>query len=105
KALVPELVPPAHLTTAAAVFQVSEFAALVVGPALAALVIIPTLGTVHLFTLDAATFGVSLLCVLALAPIARQAAHGAVATALPPTPSGRVRTKAPPGVLNEVRWG
>jgi MFS transporter, DHA3 family, macrolide efflux protein len=105
KALVPELVPPAHLTTAAAVFQVSEFAALVVGPALAALVIIPVLGTVHLFTLDAATYVVSFLCVLALAPIARRAAHGAVQAALPPTPSGRVRTKAPPGVWNEVRWG
>ncbi len=105
KALVPELVPPAQLTTAAAVFQVSEFAALVVGPALAALVIIPAMGTVHLFTLDAATFLVSFLCVLALAPIARRAAHGAVQSALPPTPSGRVRTKAPPGVWNEVRWG
>ena len=63
----------------------SEFAALVVGPALAGLVIIPALGTVHLFTLDAATFVVSLLCVLALAPIARQAAHAAVQAPLPPT--------------------
>jgi MFS family permease len=105
KALVPELVPSAQLTTAAAIFQISEFAALVVGPALAALVIIPALGTVHLFTLDSATFLVSFLCVLALAPIARRAAHGAVQAALPPTPSGRVRTKAPPGVWNEVRWG
>jgi MFS transporter, DHA3 family, macrolide efflux protein len=105
KALVPELVPPAHLTTAAAVFQVSEFAALVVGPALAALVIIPVLGTVHLFTIDAATFGVSLLCVLALAPIARQAAHAAVQGPLPPTPSGRIRLRTPPGVFIEVRSG
>jgi MFS transporter, DHA3 family, macrolide efflux protein len=110
KALVPELVPAKHLTTAAAVFQLSEFAALVAGPALAALVIIPSLGTVHLFTLDSATFGVSLLCVLALAPIARQAAHGAVQTALPPTGSGRIlvgppRAGAPASVWNEVRSG
>jgi MFS transporter, DHA3 family, macrolide efflux protein len=105
KALVPELVPPAHLTTAAAAFQVSEFAALVVGPALAGLVIIPAMGTVHLFTLDAATFVVSLLCVLALAPIARQAAHAAVLGPLPPTPSGRIRLRTPPGVVTEVRSG
>ena len=110
KALVPELVPPAHLTTAATVFQLSEFAALVAGPALAGLVIIPAMGTVHLFTIDAATFVVSLLCVLALAPIARQAAHGAVQTALPPTASGRIlvgppRSGAPAGVWAEVRSG
>jgi MFS transporter, DHA3 family, macrolide efflux protein len=110
KALVPELVPPSHLTTAAAVFQLSEFAALVAGPALAGLVIIPALGTVHLFTLDAATFGVSLLCLLAVAPIARRAAHGSVGTALPPTASGRIllgppRPGAAPGVWAEVRTG
>jgi MFS transporter, DHA3 family, macrolide efflux protein len=105
KALIPELVPAHHLTTAAAVFQISEFAALVVGPAVAGLVIIPVLGTIHLFTLDAATFGVSVLCVLALAPIARQAAHAAVLGPLPPTPSGRIRLRTPPGVLTEVRSG
>ncbi len=105
KALVPEVVPPAHLTTAAAVFQMSEFAALVVGPVVAGLVIIPELGTVHLFTLDAATFVVSLLCVLALAPIARQAAHAAVQGPLPPTASGRIRLRTPPGVITEVRSG
>jgi MFS transporter, DHA3 family, macrolide efflux protein len=75
KAIVPELAPPTHLTSAAALFQVSEFAALVLGPTLAGLFIIPALGSIHLFTIDAATFGVSGLCVLALLPIARRPAH------------------------------
>jgi MFS transporter, DHA3 family, macrolide efflux protein len=105
KALVPELVPPTHLTTAAAVFQISEFAAMVAGPALAGLVILPAMGTIHLFTIDAATFLVSMLCVLALAPIARQAAHAAILGPLPPTPSGRVRLRTPRHVLLEVRSG
>ena len=78
KAIVPELTPPAHLTTAATVFQMSEFAAMVLGPAVAGLLILPALGNLHLFTLDAATFLVSGLCVLALFPIARQPAHADV---------------------------
>jgi MFS family permease len=75
KAIVPELTPPAHLTSTATLFQMSEFAALVLGPTLAGLFIIPALGSIHLFTIDAATFGVSGLCVLALLPIARRPAH------------------------------
>jgi MFS transporter, DHA3 family, macrolide efflux protein len=75
KAIVPELVPAPQLTRAVAVFQLSEYAAKVVGPALAALVIIPAFGSIHLFTIDAATFLVSGLCLLALAPIARRPAH------------------------------
>jgi DHA3 family macrolide efflux protein-like MFS transporter len=75
KAIIPELVPPTHLTATATIFQLSEYAALALGPAVAGLVIIPELGAIHLFTLDAATFLVSTLCVLALAPIARKTAH------------------------------
>jgi MFS family permease len=79
KAIVPELAPPTHLTSAAALFQISEFAALVLGPTLAGLFIIPALGSIHLYTIDAATFGVSALCVLALLPIARRPAHAEAA--------------------------
>lgn len=75
KALIPELVPANHLTATATIFQLSEYAALGLGPALAGLVIIPELGSIHLFSLDAATFVVSTLCVLALAPVARRRAH------------------------------
>jgi DHA3 family macrolide efflux protein-like MFS transporter len=103
KAIVPELVPPQQLTTAAALFQLSEFAALVAGPALAGLVIIPALGSIHLFTIDAATFLVSGLCVLALAPIARRPAH---ATGDDPTNPGRLLAAAPTtSVWEEVRGG
>jgi MFS family permease len=103
KAIVPELVPPQQLTTAAALFQLSEFAALVAGPALAGLVVIPALGSIHLFTIDAATFVVSGLCVLALAPIARRPAH---ALGDDPTNPGRMLT-APPttSVWQEVKGG
>jgi MFS family permease len=103
KAIVPELVPPQQLTTAAALFQLSEFAALVAGPALAGLVVIPALGSIHLFTIDAATFVVSGLCVLALAPIARRPAH---ALGDDPTNPGRLLTAAPTtSVWQEVRGG
>jgi DHA3 family macrolide efflux protein-like MFS transporter len=103
KAIVPELVPPQQLTTAAALFQLSEFAALVAGPALAGLVVIPALGSIHLFTIDAATFLVSGLCVLALAPIARRPAH---ALGDDPTNPGRLLSAAPTtSVWQEVRGG
>ncbi len=75
KAIVPELVPAEKLTRIATLFQLSEYAALFIGPALAGLVIIPELGSIHLFSFDAATFAISTLCVLALAPVARRKAH------------------------------
>jgi MFS family permease len=99
KAIVPELVPGARLTTTAAVFQLSEYAAKVVGPALAGLVIIPALGSIHLFTIDAATFLVSVLCLLALAPIARRPAH-----ALRPDRSGPVLARSQ-GLWRELTAG
>jgi MFS family permease len=81
KALVPEIAPAAHLTTAAAVFQISEFAALVAGPALARWFIVPRLGSRHLFSIDAATFLFEAICVSALPAAARRAAHRRAAPA------------------------
>lgn len=86
KAITPELVPGRHLAAVATGFQLSEFAAMVLGPALAATIIVPELGSIHLFSLNAATFLVSGLCVLALAPIARRTAHGSF---YPGPPGGR----------------
>ncbi len=83
KALIPEIAPRVHLTAAAAVFQVSEFTALVAGPALAALAI-PRLGHIHLFTLDAATFFFSAACLTLLPAEARRLAHRPAATASEP---------------------
>ena len=92
KALLPEIAPAAHLTTAASVFQISEFAALVAGPALARWLIVPRLGSKHLFSIDAATFLFSAICALALPAAARKAAHRRIAPA-----SSRV--------IDEVRAG
>ncbi|HEY0714085.1 MAG TPA: MFS transporter, partial [Polyangia bacterium] len=75
KAIIPELVPAPRLAATATWFQLSDYAALALGPALAGLVIIPEFGTIHLFSFDAATFAIGLLCVLALAPVARKTAH------------------------------
>jgi MFS family permease len=66
KALIPELTPPRHLTTAAALFQVADYASLVVGPLVAAL-LVPRFGAMNLLWLDAATFAFSAGC-LALLP-------------------------------------
>ncbi|HEY0706790.1 MAG TPA: MFS transporter [Polyangia bacterium] len=75
KAIIPELVPANRLVATATWFQLSDYAALALGPALAGLVIIPEFGTIHLFSFDAATFAIGTLCVLALAPVARNKAH------------------------------
>lgn len=74
KALLPEIVPAAHLTTAVALFQVSEYGALVAGPALAALAI-PRLGPIHLFSVDAVTFLFSALCLIVIPAEVRRLAH------------------------------
>jgi hypothetical protein len=100
KAIIPELVPPAQLTPIATLFQLSEYAALALGPALAGLVIIPEFGSIHLFTFDAATFFVSTLCVLALAPIARRKAHTPAPLRLLRLPAG-----AAPGLWAETVEG
>jgi len=100
KAITPELVPGRHLAAVATGFQLSEFAAMVAGPALAAMVIVPELGSIHLFSLNAATFLVSGLCVLALAPIARRTAHGVT---LPPRDQ-RTSTPTPSASVWQEAW-
>lgn len=68
EALVPHLVPKAHLTEANALDQFVRPAMLwLLGPALGG-VIIGTWGTGWAFALDAATFGVSAICLLRLTP-------------------------------------
>lgn len=68
KALIPGMTPRAQLAGAATIFQFSEHACYVVGPMLA-VVLMPSLGFVHLFTLDAASFLLSALTLAAL-PVA-----------------------------------
>src|SRR3954453_18093469 len=65
KAMLPELVPLDRLEGAVSLLQTSEYVALVVGPALAA-VALPYIGMIHLFSLDCVTFLVSTLCLLSL---------------------------------------
>lgn len=77
KSFLPESTPPGHLTSAVTLFQISEFAALVAGPALAA-VALSRLGSVHLFSLDAATFFLSAGCLAALPASARAPARAPV---------------------------
>jgi MFS family permease len=71
KALIPEMISSGQLTGTAALFQISEYAALVAGPLLAELVI-RQLGTRHLFTVDAVTFVFSAVCLLMLPAAARR---------------------------------
>jgi MFS family permease len=101
KALIPEITPRGHLTAAVALFQISEFAALVVGPLLA-LLLIPRLGSIHLFTVDALTFLFSATCVFALPAAARRVAHAA---ALRPRDGRTPWRGAPTSVLSEVVTG
>jgi MFS family permease len=74
-ALLPVVCPPARLPHANALIQNSWQLAVLLGPALAAL-LLPFTGVVHLFTADAATFLVSLLAVAAIAVPARAPAPG-----------------------------
>jgi DHA3 family macrolide efflux protein-like MFS transporter len=74
KALLPELAPLDRLEGAVSLFQISEYVALVVGPALAA-VALPFIGMIHLFSLDCVTFLVSTLCLLSLPREARRQMH------------------------------
>jgi MFS family permease len=74
KALLPEIAPVDRLTSAVAVFQISEYMALVGGPALAALTL-PRLGMIHLFTVDAVTFLFSAACLIFIPREARRRMH------------------------------
>ncbi len=82
EALVPQLVPKAHLTEANALDQFVRPAMLwLLGPALGG-VIIGTWGTGWAFALDAATFGVSAFCLLRLTPIAPEKSQPLTARAV-----------------------
>jgi DHA3 family macrolide efflux protein-like MFS transporter len=74
KAILPELAPRERLAATVSLFQISEYVALVVGPALAA-VALPTIGMTHLFSLDCVTFLLSTLCLLSLPREARRRMH------------------------------
>jgi DHA3 family macrolide efflux protein-like MFS transporter len=74
KALLPELAPHDRLEGAVSLFQISEYVALVVGPALAA-VALPFIGMINLFSLDCVTFLFSTLCLLSLPREARRRMH------------------------------
>jgi DHA3 family macrolide efflux protein-like MFS transporter len=65
-ALLPALAPPARLAHANALLQTSWQLAFLIGPALAG-VLLPYSGLVHLFSIDALTFLVSLAAVAAIA--------------------------------------
>jgi MFS family permease len=67
KAFIPELTPARHLTAAASLFQVADYAALVVGPLLAAL-LVPRFGAMNLLLVDAATFVFSAGCISLVPP-------------------------------------
>lgn len=77
KALIPEIAPVDRLATAVSVFQISEYVALVMGPALAAL-LLPHVNMIHLFSLDCATFLFSALCLLSIPAEARRLMHAHV---------------------------
>ena len=83
KALIPEIAPAAHLATAVTVFQFSEQVALVAGPLLGQPAT-KLFGFVHLFTVDAATFLFSAVCLLAIPRQGRRQSHAAATTVLPP---------------------
>jgi len=97
KALLPEIAPVDRLTAAVAAFQISEYIALVIGPVLAAL-LLPQLGMLHLFTIDAVTFAFSAVCLLFLPREARRRAH---AVAAPLQSVGALL----PQLLREVKVG
>jgi len=82
KALIPEIAPGRRLTFTVAVFQLSEQAAFVAGPLLGE----PAtrhFGFVHLFSVDAATFAFSAVCLLALPRLGRKQSHAAAHARLP----------------------
>jgi hypothetical protein len=83
KAIIPEIAPSTRLATAATIFQLSEQVAFVGGPLLGQ----PAtkhLGFMHLFTVDAATFLFSAICLLMLPSLGRRQSHAAATEALPP---------------------
>jgi DHA3 family macrolide efflux protein-like MFS transporter len=83
KALIPEIAPSAQLASAVAIFQLSEQLAFVGGPLLGQPAT-KAFGFVHLFTVDAATFLFSAICLLMLPRLGRKRSHAAATQVLPP---------------------
>jgi hypothetical protein len=93
KALIPEIAPASRLTTTVAAFQFSEQLAFVAGPLIGE----PAtriFGFAHLFTVDAATFLFSALCLLALPRLGRKVSHAAAHQILPPLTLRSLRHEA-----------
>jgi DHA3 family macrolide efflux protein-like MFS transporter len=93
KALIPEIAPASRLTTTVAAFQFSEQLAFVAGPLIGE----PAtrlFGFAHLFTVDAATFLFSALCLLALPRLGRKLSHAAAHQVLPPLTIRSLREEA-----------
>ena len=65
KALLPQFTPPQHLNRTISAFQIAEYAAFVMGPFFASLVV-PRVGSMHLLSVDAATFAFSAVCIALL---------------------------------------
>jgi MFS family permease len=97
KALLPEIAPFDRLTTTVSMFQISEYVAQVVGPALAALALL-RMDKIHLLTVDAATFLFSAGCLTFIPREARRRMHAVV------VPSESLGALAPQ-LLREVAVG
>jgi MFS family permease len=93
KALIPEIAPARRLTFTVAVFQFSEQVAFVAGPLIGE----PAtrhFGFAHLFTVDAATFAFSAVCLLALPRLGRRQSHAGAHAHLPPVTLRSLRADA-----------
>ncbi len=101
KAILPEIAPSTRLATAVTAFQLSEQIALVGGPLLGQ----PAtkyFGFVHLFTVDAATFLFSAVCLLMLPSLGRRQSHAAATEVLPPLTLRWILTET--GVVIRAVW-
>ena len=80
--LIPSLVPPDELTTANAMESVSYGIAGLVGPAFAG-VVIAVLGASAILAIDAVTYGLFVVCLLAMRPVPRGPEEDEVTTGQP----------------------
>ena len=82
-AIVPELVPQSELVRANSLVQVSGYMAMLLGPAVAAGLLVAGLDLMHLFTIDSATFAASFVAILLIRyrPVQKKKASVGVAAA------------------------
>lgn len=99
KALLPEITPLDRLTGAVSMFQISEYVALVAGPGLATLAL-SHFSTLHLFTVDAATFLFSAACLMFIPREARRRMQHVPADA-----GSQSLARLAPALLREVGVG